>query len=65
MGNCQTINPVDTSTAVISPIELLKIIKFLTRIIEYFLLGIVRELSVTKFQHSEPSSNLKHLSVLL
>ena len=65
VGSCQTINPDSMSTAVISPIELLNI-TLLSRIInENFEFEIVKESSVCKFQHSEPSLILKHLRVFL
>ena len=54
VGSCQIINPVSTSTAVISPIELLKIIALSIMISEYLEFDIVKESSVFKFQYSEP-----------
>ena len=55
MGSCHCINPEDMSTAVISPIELLKIIKLPLIINENFDFETVKESSVCTFQHSEPS----------
>ena len=43
------------STAVISPIELVKITSLSVTIKEYFVFEIIKETSVGKFQHSEPS----------
>ena len=46
VGNCHLIIPDDASTAVISPIELLKITKLFIIIKEYFEFEIVKESSV-------------------
>ena len=59
VGNCHVIKPVSISTAVISPIELLKITLSFKIIKEYLIFEIVNESSVCKFQHSEPSLILK------
>ena len=55
VGNCQVIRPESISTAVTSPIELVKIINSPKIINEKFELDIVKESSVGKFQHSDPS----------
>ena len=59
------IKPVSISTAVISPKELLKMTLSFKIIKEYLVFEIVKESSVCKFQNSEPSLVLKHLSVFL
>ena len=59
------IKPVLISTAVISPMELLKITLSFKIIREYLVFEIVNESSVCKFQHSDPFLILKHLSVFL
>ena len=46
VGNCHLIKPDNRSTAVISPIELLKITKLFTIIREYFEFEIVKDSSV-------------------
>ena len=56
VGSCQAIKPVSISTAVISPIELLKIIKSSIIIKEFFVSDIAKESSVWKFHNSDPSS---------
>ena len=55
VGSCQVIKPESISTAVTSPIELVKIINYPSIINEKFELDIVKESSVGRFQHSEPS----------
>ena len=58
VGTCQVIKPVSILTAVISPIELLKIIFSFEIINECCAFDIVKESSVDRFQHSDPSSML-------
>ena len=65
VGSCHVINPVLISIAVMSPIELLNITISLIIISENFELDIVKDSSVLKFHHSEPSLTLKHLKVFL
>jgi len=47
--------PDEISTEVISPIELLKIRFSFIIIIEFFLFDIVKDFSVLRLQHSDPS----------
>ena len=65
VGSCQVIKPDSISTAVISPMELLKTTKSPMMIREFFVSDIAKESSVWKFHISDPSSVLKALRVLL
>ena len=65
VGSCHLIKPDNISTAVISPIELLKIKTPSLITIEYLDSETVKDSSVLTLQHSEPSSMLKHLNIFL
>ena len=65
VGSCQVIKPDLISTAVISPIELLKTTKSPMMIREFFVSYIAKESSVWKFHTSDPSAALKDLRVFL